>query len=183
VIERSVVTAVGLRPYRCRACGRRFYDWPTGRSSPQSPLVCLPAYPGNQWDTPQSGKVLAHDPKRVLVVEDDAGVRELLVDVLSEGGYEVFAVADGAPALVLLERIPVDVILLDLILKSVHGLEVLARLWANPALARVPVVVASGLGSVLEPALRHQVVDVLPKPLSLPQLIETVRRLTSGAAT
>lgn len=182
VLERSAVTAAGYRPYRCRACGRRFYDRPIGpRRSPPLPFMSIPAEPLNHWHTPASVDILHHRAKRVLVVEDDGDVRDFLIDVLTDDGYDVFAVADGGPALTLLERTAVDLILLDIMLKSVHGLEVLARVWAEPTLAKVPVVVVSGLGAALAPALRRKVADVLSKPVNRPRLLESVRCATGGA--
>jgi CheY-like chemotaxis protein len=128
-------------------------------------------------------EILVDRPKRILVVDDDAAVRDVLVDLLSEQGYAVFAVADGGPALDVLDRIAVDLVLLDIVLKTVHGFEVLARLWSEPVLARIPVLIVSGFGTSLEPALRHKVRDVIQKPLAFPSFLATVQRTIAPPAT
>lgn len=183
VVERSVLGAAGFRLYRCRTCGHRFYDQRVGRraSSPSSPAK-LPAPLQDQRGPLASCDTVNHRLKRVLVIEDDAEVRDLLIDVLSEHGYETFAVADGGPAITLLEQTAMDLILLDLFLKTIHGFEVLARVWARPTTARVPVIVISGLVSAVEPVLHRKVVDVLEKPLNVAHLMESVRRATLGAS-
>ena len=80
--------------------------------------------------------------QHVLVVEDDADIRQTLVELLDEAGYVVAAISDGKPALTRLhtskERL---VVLLDLKLPRVDGIEVLTRMRADPRTKLVPVVV------------------------------------------
>lgn len=82
---------------------------------------------------------------RILVVDDDPGVRDLLATTLRLEGHEVVAVADGATALERLRTETVDVVLLDRRLPGMDGLEVLAAIRADPELTLVPVVLVTAL--------------------------------------
>lgn len=109
----------------------------------------------------------------VLVVDDDAGVREALTDVLTDEGYKVLCACDGREALDLLATgQALCLILLDLTMPRVSGWEVLEELAADPTKARIPVVVLTGaspyqLASITAPA-------VLPKPVDLNALLQAV---------
>jgi PAS domain S-box-containing protein len=110
---------------------------------------------------------------RVLVAEDDADIRRSVVEVLTGEGYEVITASDGREALDLLaggER--PCLILLDLMMPSMSGWDVLEALRADRRLASLPVVVlsaAAGREQRLEGARR-----CLPKPLMIQSLLEAV---------
>jgi CheY-like chemotaxis protein len=118
----------------------------------------------------------------VLVVEDDAHVRPVLVRVLERGGFQVAEAADGLAALELVQRLPPDLVLLDIRMPGVDGYEVLRRLKQHPAYQHIPVVVltASDLGDVA----RKQVLDMgaalfLEKPIGSEELLTEIKRLLS----
>jgi CheY-like chemotaxis protein len=113
---------------------------------------------------------------RILVVEDDAGIRDSVEECLASEGHVTASVANGAEALEWLAREPVpDVVVLDLIMPVMNGAELIERLRAEPRLAAVPVVLmtaamsGSGLGL---PAAD----TVLPKPFDLDALLDAVER-------
>ena len=81
--------------------------------------------------------------RRILVVEDEECLLKLEQVLLRASGYEVLSTACGHEALVLLERQPVDLVLLDLMLPNINGYEVCRRIKANPATAAVPVVMVT----------------------------------------
>jgi CheY-like chemotaxis protein len=81
--------------------------------------------------------------RRVLVVEDDRQTREMYRTVLAHHGFAVTAVEDGLDALRLIEIECPDAIVLDLMLPRVGGDDVYRELRANPATARIPVVVVT----------------------------------------
>ena len=91
----------------------------------------------------------AADPQRtvgrVLVIDDHESNRFLLQDILTLAGHEVETAPSGAAGLAHLEASPVDIVLLDLLMPGMNGLEVLLALRARPQLAEVPVVVLSGV--------------------------------------
>lgn len=114
----------------------------------------------------------------VLVVEDDANLREAIVYVLEGAGYEVIAVPDGALALgVLTQGILPGVILLDLMMPVMDGWEFRQHQLADPSLASIPVIVVSadprGVKLVGSPGVH----DVLVKPVEVEALLESLARL------
>jgi len=78
--------------------------------------------------------------KRILVAEDDSPSRELLVDILSDWGYEVVQAANGQEALQQVEATLPDLVLLDIQMPLLDGFAVLKRLRGNPRFAALPVV-------------------------------------------
>lgn len=85
--------------------------------------------------------------RRVLVVDDSPLTRELLVQLLESVGYAVLQAADGAEALERLAREAVDIIVSDLEMPNVDGLELTRRLKSHPTLRSLPVVIVTTRGS------------------------------------
>lgn len=81
---------------------------------------------------------------RVLLVDDSEPVREAYTLLLSESGYDVQAVGDGAEALRSAAESPPDAVVLDLGLPGLDGLQVIRALKAAPATARIPVITLTG---------------------------------------
>ena len=79
----------------------------------------------------------------VLVVDDDQAFVELLACALQDAGYEVVTASDGAALHVARERQP-NVILLDLVMPVIDGVEVSRRLGADPTTAHIPIIAMSG---------------------------------------
>jgi two-component system response regulator AtoC len=107
---------------------------------------------------------------RVLVIDDDPGVRDYMEALVSRQGYKVFAVADGEQALKTLEETQPDLITLDVVLPGMDGLETLREL--KQRLPEVPVVMLSGHGharTIVE-AMRHGASDFLRKPFEVEEL-------------
>jgi len=85
-------------------------------------------------------------PQTILVVEDTELLRRMYVDRLTQDGFRVLAAADGLEALNLMRSDLPDLVLLDLIMPMMSGLEVLERSQADPRLREIPVLVLSNLG-------------------------------------
>ncbi|MBU6282451.1 response regulator [bacterium] len=104
---------------------------------------------------------------RVLVVEDDADARDLISHLLRREGHDVVPAAGGAEALALLREVEVDVILLDVMMPEVDGLEVCRRLQQSPDLATIPVVLLTALDDMETRAagMRLGVSEFLTKPI------------------
>lgn len=102
---------------------------------------------------------------RLLVIDDEAFVRDSLVAYLEDSGYQVEEAADGRQGLEMFERTHPDVVLLDLKMPNMDGLSVLKALRDHPA--NVPVIVISGAGVMADvvEALRYGASDYLFKPI------------------
>ena len=112
-------------------------------------------------------------PARVLVVDDDDLQRDALADVLSRAGYAVEVAADGIAALEAARARAPNVVVLDLLLPRLDGASVLAELRRDPSLARVAVVVTTGVHtSHLRRLLPADA--TLFKPLDVRELLYTI---------
>jgi two-component system, NtrC family, nitrogen regulation response regulator NtrX len=111
----------------------------------------------------------------ILVVDDEAGVRGSLVGILGDEGYAVEAVESGEAALTALENRRYDLLLLDVWLPGMDGLEVLSRVRTLDP--EVPVVVISGHGSIetAVKAVRMGAQDFVEKPLALEKTLLVVK--------
>jgi two-component system nitrogen regulation response regulator NtrX len=111
----------------------------------------------------------------ILVVDDEAGVRGSLVGILGDEGYAVEAVESGEAGLTALENRRYDLLLLDVWLPGMDGLEVLARVRTLDP--EVPVVVISGHGSIetAVKAVRMGAQDFVEKPLALEKTLLVVK--------
>jgi len=122
---------------------------------------------------------------RVLIVEDDAGIREAIAAVLADAGIPSSQVANGLEALELLGRdaSPPDLILLDIMMPVMDGWTFRAKQREDPRLASIPVVIFTAHASARDVAEKMGAAAFLKKPVDLEALLATVRRLGGGAAT
>jgi class 3 adenylate cyclase len=105
---------------------------------------------------------------RILVVDDNVSNRELLIRQLSRHGHKPLEAESGRKALQILAVEEIDLVLLDLMMPDMNGLEVLAQLKADDRLHNIPVVMISGLkesDSVIR-CIEAGAVDYLPKPFN-----------------
>lgn len=116
----------------------------------------------------------------VLVVDDDPHIVAFLTAALEEGGYQVLSAVDGA-ALQLAHDRPPDLILLDIMMPIMDGVEVSRRLRADPVTARIPIIVMSARHRLAVLGPRMSVNDQLPKPFDLTDLYKTVERWMPAA--
>ncbi len=119
---------------------------------------------------------------RVLVVDDDEGVREFLVDVLESDGHRVYDARDGAEALALFgDGEPFDVILTDLRMPGMSGLELLERAVRLDPNAHVVMLTAYGSVENAVAAMRAGAFDYLQKPVESPEALRRVVRRAAGS--
>lgn len=122
---------------------------------------------------------------RVLVVEDDPGVARMVEMMLALEGHDAELVTDGRTAVQRLDGSPPALVILDVMIPEVDGLQVLRELRSRPRWAEVPVVVCSALASdedVWE-GWSSGADYYLVKPFELDHLRSTVLRLLSIAAS
>jgi DNA-binding NtrC family response regulator len=113
---------------------------------------------------------------QILVVDDEADIRELVRDILSEEGYTVEAAANAVEARAACARHAPDLVLLDIWMPETDGISLL-REWQQTQSMTAPVVMMSGHGTVetAVEATRLGAVDYVEKPLSLAKLLRTVQ--------
>ena len=119
---------------------------------------------------------------RILVVDDEADIRDLVQEILTEEGYTVDVAANAAEARAAGARQPPDLVLLDIWMPDTDGISLL-REWQQSQALTAPVVMMSGHGTVetAVEATRLGAVDYVEKPLSLAKLLRTVQSaLESG---
>jgi CheY-like chemotaxis protein len=119
------------------------------------------------------------DARRILVVEDDDDIRQLLTELLAAEGYEVRGASDGPQALELAESWGPHVVLLDLVLPSMDGRVFLGKLRATTTTIRPAVVVLSA--KTLGPEERAELpgAAVVAKPFDVDALMDAVNQAVS----
>lgn len=112
----------------------------------------------------------------IVLVEDDPISLELMTVVLADSGYRVHPAVDGESALRTVQiRLP-DLVLLDITLPKINGVEVCRRLKADPATRKIPVIFTSAIGSTELKAkiLAAGAVDGVAKPVDTDQLLAKI---------
>jgi CheY-like chemotaxis protein len=119
----------------------------------------------------------------ILIVDDDADVRDSLSECLASSGHQVSTAENGQRALEQLERgLRPDLILLDLRMPLVDGYQVLDRLREMEPLRDVPVLLVTALRDVDRRALDRSS-GLLPKPIRMDRLLSAVERAVSPSET
>ncbi len=116
--------------------------------------------------------------QKILIVEDDKFLRELIVKKLAKEGYEVSEAIDGEEGIKKIKSEKPDLILLDLILPGMDGFEVLSKMKDDPLLSSIPVIILSNLGQKedVEKGLKLGAIDYLIKAHFTPgEIIEKIR--------
>ena len=119
------------------------------------------------------------EPKRILIVEDEASLLKLESILLSTRGYEVTGVSDGLAALREIELNSPDLILLDIMMPGIDGFEVCRRIKENPLTRSIPVVMLTAKKSSADQAKGVAVgADAyLTKPFKSGKIIEIIEGL------
>ncbi len=119
---------------------------------------------------------------KVLLVEDDSGIRELLSTVFNRVGIEFDVAVDGATALKKLRKNKYAVLLLDMMLPGVNGFEVVRELRSMaPDMLMRTIVITAASESTLRDFDRDEVFALLRKPFDLETLLATISRCVAPA--
>jgi CheY-like chemotaxis protein len=121
-------------------------------------------------------------PGSVLVVDDQIDIVDLVVDFLRDEGYSVYGVTDGAAALATIAAQPPALILLDMFMPLMTGVELWQHLQSHD-LADIPVVLMTASPSAAEGLLAQGATDYLAKPFDLDELLVCVARYVRSEGT
>jgi len=123
-------------------------------------------------------------PGKILVVDDDPEVRMATRDFLSSKGYEVVVAEGGREALRLLDASPPDVVLLDVAMPDLDGMETLKRIVATHPAMPVIMVTANADIEITSKVLQLGAADYVPKPFDLDYLDQAISiQLSAGRGT
>jgi DNA-binding response OmpR family regulator len=125
---------------------------------------------------------MSPEPLSVLVVEDEPGLRRALVDLLERDGHRVVSVADGATAVERGTRGAFDIVLLDLMLPRVDGIEVCRELRRTRPTLPILMLTARGSESDKVHGLQSGADDYVTKPFGANELLARVRALHRRAS-
>ena len=117
---------------------------------------------------------------KVLVVDDEWEIRDMLSRFLTEEGYEVILAANGEEAIKLAERENPQVILLDIMMPGIDGIETCKRLKAEEKTRFIPIIMATALWDTYAEAIDAGAEDFVAKPFHLAELsfrVKSIRRL------
>ncbi len=127
---------------------------------------------------PFLGRLLTMEPMsrpRVLLADDDPRVLSVVSRYLALEGYEMSTVSDGEAAVRMATTDVPDLIILDIMMPGIDGIEACRRIRANAATAQTPVLMFSALSEEAEQARLAGADGMLPKPFNLPALAEAVK--------
>jgi CheY-like chemotaxis protein len=111
---------------------------------------------------------------RILVVDDEPTIRQVIAEILRDEGFEVTVAIDGQQMLDQVEIVPPALILLDVMMPGMTGLDALARMRTRPDLLHIPVVLMSAGVRVI--AMDDPGRAFLPKPFEIGELLDVVHR-------
>jgi DNA-binding NtrC family response regulator len=114
-------------------------------------------------------------PVKILVVDDEVGVRELCQRILKKKGYVVHLVENGAEALEILQKNKYDLAIVDLKMANVDGMEVLKEVKEN--YPETDVIIITGFGTIRSAveAIQQGAANYLPKPFDIEELHGMIR--------
>ena len=117
--------------------------------------------------------------KRILIVDDEIGARTLIGIMLDRGGFEVLKASDASEALTMLDEATPDLIILDVMMPGMDGIDLCKALRERGSTANLPILILSARGDS-ESVMRGMdagATDYLPKPILHHDLVAKVRRL------
>lgn len=115
---------------------------------------------------------------KVLVIEDEELMIKALEFRLKKDGYDVYLARDGAQGIEMLSKATYDLVITDIMMPFVSGLEVVSHIKGNPLLKDTPVIVLSSIGleRVVMEAFELGVDDFITKPFNLGELVIRVKK-------
>lgn len=121
--------------------------------------------------------------KKILIVEDNDLNLKLFKDLLEAHGYETFEMRDGIEAVTVVKRYHPDLILMDIQLPEISGLDVTKKIKADKDIKDIPIiaVTAFAMKDDEEKIMRSGCQAYISKPISIAQFLETIRKFLGEA--
>lgn len=123
--------------------------------------------------------------KTVLIIEDEEDAAELFAEMMRVSGLRVIKTSSSAPALAMMTQERPDVVLLDIMMPEISGLDILRQMRNDPALVNIPVIVVSAKSMPID--IRHGMeagaFSYLTKPVGFFDLKEAVERALGSRST
>ena len=119
--------------------------------------------------------------RRVLIVDDEFGLAEVVAEMLSERGFEISLAINGQIALDLIREEVPDLLLLDCMMPILDGLGVVRALRAEPRTAALPIILMTALPHIVPPDVQATACALLHKPFSPADLFAAIDRCLAGS--
>jgi CheY-like chemotaxis protein len=125
------------------------------------------------------------DQKTVLIIEDEEDAAELFAEMMRVSGFRVVKTSKSTPALSLMSSEKPDVILLDIMMPEISGLDILRQMRREPELAKIPVIVvtAKSMPSDVKNGMEAGASTYLTKPVGFLELKDAVERALANKPT
>jgi sigma-B regulation protein RsbU (phosphoserine phosphatase) len=133
-------------------------------------------HPGGVFD-PLKGDIMNNDPASLLLVDDDDLTRDLLASYLERNGFVITSVPDGGRALTQIEKGGHELVLLDILMEGLSGLEILSKVRQQYSTTELPVIMATSkdLSRDVVEALKLGANDYVTKPFDFPVVLARIQ--------
>lgn len=115
--------------------------------------------------------------RNILVIDDDSGIGEMLKILLELNGFSVSVTEKPDEAEAIIERNGTDLVLLDKLISGVNGVDVCARLKANPETTAIPILMMSALHEAGPKCRKAGAEDFIAKPFDMDELLGKIQKL------
>lgn len=114
--------------------------------------------------------------KKILIVDDQYGIRILLNEIFQKEGYQTYQAANGVQALDIVKNEDPDLVILDMKIPGMDGLEILKRIKKMEARALVIIMTAYGELDMIHEAMDLGAITHFPKPFDIDEITEAVKK-------
>lgn len=123
--------------------------------------------------------------KTVLIIEDEEDAADMFAEMMRVSGYRVLKTSSSTPALTMMSAEKPDVVILDIMMPEISGLDILRQMRHDPVLANIPVVVVSAksLPADIKIGMEAGASIYLTKPVGFIELKEAIERALGGQST
>jgi DNA-binding response OmpR family regulator len=129
------------------------------------------------------GKTMTHAQKTVMIIEDETDAAEMFAEMMRVNGFRVIKMFSSAPAISLIAQEKPDLIILDVMMPDISGLEVVRYMRRDPNLENIPVIIVSAksMPNDIKTGLEAGASIYLTKPVGFLELKQAVEQFTKDA--